>query len=161
KQRGEAVRRCELLLAFGRAQFGTGDIGASYATFREAGVLAQHAERWDLLVRAGTGDLRFWPGPPDYELPYLELALSHLPEEGNAYMACGMAYLAEHYWPEGIRALAMSATAERSARKLADPQTLAYVLFFRHRTLQSHEPHAVDARFRVACDLLELGNRYG
>jgi class 3 adenylate cyclase len=160
---GEAVRRCELLLALGRAQFGTGEIVASFATFREAGALAQSVERWDLLVRAATGDLRVWPGPADYEVPYLELALSHLPEDGNAFTACGMAYLAYHYaWnAPDARALAMSATAERSARALNDPQALTHVLFFRHMTLQSREPHGVDARFRIASELLELGATHG
>jgi tetratricopeptide (TPR) repeat protein len=160
---GEAVRRCELLLALGRAQFGTGAISASYTTFREAGTLAQDAERWDLLVRAATGDLRVWPGPAEYEIPYLELALSHLPEEDNTFAACGMAFLAYYYGESGPdpRARAMSATAERSARTLGDPQALSYVLFFRHWTLRSQEPHAVDARFRIACELLELGNTYG
>jgi class 3 adenylate cyclase len=160
---GEPVRRCELLLAFGRAQFGTGDIVASFATFREAGALAQSVGKWDLLVRAATGDLRVWPGPADYEVPYLELALSHLPEDGNAFAACGMAYLAYHYaWnAPDARALAMSATAERLARALNDPRALTHVLFFRHMTLQSREPHAVDARFRIASELLELGTTHG
>jgi class 3 adenylate cyclase len=162
---GEAVRRSELLLALGRAQFGTGAMLASTATFREAGALAQGAERWDLLVRAATGDLRCWPGPADYEIPYLELALSHLPEEDNTLAACGMACLARHYAWSGPdpdpRALAMSATAERSARELADPEALSYVLFFRHSTLQAMEPQAVDARFRIASELLELGKTHG
>jgi class 3 adenylate cyclase len=163
KQHADTVRRCELLLAFGRAQFGTGAIAACFATFREAGALAQDAERWDLLVRAATGDLRVWPGPADYEVPYLELALSNLPEEGDTSAACGMACLALHYSRRGPdpRALAMSATAERSARKLADPRALSYVLFFRHLVLQDQEPQAIGARFPIATELLELGATHG
>jgi tetratricopeptide (TPR) repeat protein len=159
----DAVRRCELLLAMGRAQFGTGAIVASFATFREAGALARDTERWDLLVRAATGDLRLWSGPADYEVPYLELALSHLPEKGDVFAACGMAYLANRYSLSGPdpRARTMSASAERSARMLGDPQALAYVLFFRHWTLWEQELLAVDTQFRIACDLLELGNTYG
>ena len=128
--------RCELLLALGDAQARAGDTPALRESFRAAADLAEDLGLHELLARAalGYGGRVIWEvsrGDVDH-VPLLERALTALGEEDSTLRVRLLARLAggplrdATFPPERRRSL--SEEALEMARRVGDPETLAYAL---------------------------------
>jgi tetratricopeptide (TPR) repeat protein len=128
--------RCELLLALGDARGRSGDTPALRQSFRAAADLAEELGLNELLARAalGYGGRVIWEasrGDVDH-VPLLERALTALGDEDSETRVRLLARLAggplrdASFPPEKRREL--SEEALDTARRIGDPETLAYAL---------------------------------
>jgi len=133
---GDDVTRCELLLALGDAQARAGDTPRAQQSFREAADLAEGLGLPEQLARAalGYGGRFIWEvsrGDADHE-PLLQRALAALGDEDTTARVRLLARLAggplrdASFPPERRRSV--SEEALEMARRIGDPETLAYGL---------------------------------
>lgn len=151
-------RRCEVLLALGRAQWRAGNPAAreSYADAAELAREAGLPEALGAAVLGMTG--RFYEaGVADPEtIAQVEGALDALPETDSTLRARLLARLADslHVAADEERRSEISAEAVTMARRLGDPDTLAVTLLARHSALL-HIDH-LDERLEIASEQLRL-----
>jgi tetratricopeptide (TPR) repeat protein len=132
----EDAARCELLLALGNAYARAGDTPASKRAFLEAAELADARQLPDLLGRAafGYGGRILWDVSRDDEqlIALVERALAAIGDEETPLRVRLLARLAggplrdSSFPPELKRARGEEAVA--MARRIGDPETLAYAL---------------------------------
>jgi hypothetical protein len=132
----EDVGRCELLLALGDAQARAGDTSASRGSFRQAADLAERLGLPEHLARAalGYGGRFIWEvsrGDVD-RVPLLERALVALGVDYSTLRVRLLAGLAggplrDASFPRERRR-GLSEEALAVARRIGDPETLAYAL---------------------------------
>lgn len=163
---GEDGRRCELLLAYGDAQARAGDTAASNRSFREAADLAEGLGLNEHLAKAalGYGGRFVWVAPPDTDhAPLLERALAAIGEEDSTLRVRLLARFAggplrdPDFPPE--RSSSLSEQALEMARRIGDPETLAYALsgFNQAHFLPVH----TEMRADLAKELVELATEAG
>jgi DNA-binding SARP family transcriptional activator len=156
---------CELLLSLGDAQARAGEGELGRATFLRAADVARRLGSATRLARAalGYGGRLIWSRAYDDEhiVPLLEEALGALGEEEGELRAKVMSRLAgalrDESDPEPRHRL--SHDAVQLARRLGDPETLAYALDARWFAVYS--PEYADERLAIAEELLELAERSG
>jgi tetratricopeptide (TPR) repeat protein len=130
----EPLLRCELLLSRGDAQGRAGDGPGSKETFLAAASIARSLSSGELLARAalGYGGRFLWAraGTDPYVVPLLAEALAALGEQDSPTKARVMSRLAGALRDEFDRQPrdALSQAAVDMARRLDDPETLAYAL---------------------------------
>jgi DNA-binding SARP family transcriptional activator len=155
--------RCELLVALGEAQARAGDTPASKRSFREAAQLAQHAGLAEELARAalGYGGRLIWePARDDEEwLPLLERALAGLGPADSPLRVRLLSRLAGGPLREAsaARRKSLSDEALEMARRIGDPETLAYAL---DAYIPANEsPANVEEMLALASELLALAQQ--
>ncbi|MFL5869046.1 MAG: BTAD domain-containing putative transcriptional regulator [Thermoleophilaceae bacterium] len=164
---GEYLQRCELLLALGDAQARAGDTAASKQSFREAADLAERLGLTEHLARAalGYGGRFVWEfprGDVDH-VPLLERALAAVGEEDSRLRVRLLARFAggplrdpsfplERKWSLSEQALAM-------ARRIGDPETLAYAIS--GYIVARHSPEFAPEEVDLATELIELAAAAG
>jgi tetratricopeptide (TPR) repeat protein len=157
-------RRCELLLALGEAHGHAGDQATARDAFTRAAELARGFADAERLARAALGYGGPWGifGVVDETLiALLEESLAALGEGESSWRAMVLARLAAelYYSDRRERRVALSHAAVAMARRLGDPETLAYTLNARHGTLWESEN--VEDRLAVASEIVELAERAG
>jgi hypothetical protein len=157
-------RRCGLLIALGEAQTRAGDHAAGRETLRAAVHLARDLDDSELLAQAA---LRFTPwglstAVVDEELvAVLQEALDRLTPADRPHHARLLAHLAAAlYWKApAARRLELVTEAIDAARKLGDPETLAFVLVESH--IATWDPDSVERSLPWAEEILTLAERSG
>ncbi len=157
-------QRGELLIALGEAQTRSGDQAAGRATLRRAVAVARELGDGGLLAQAALG---FTPwglstAVVDEELvATLQEALDSIPAEDRPRHARLLAHLAAAlYWRAPLtRRLELVDEAIDSARKLGDPETLAFVLVESH--IATWDPESVERSLPWAEEILRLAERSG
>jgi eukaryotic-like serine/threonine-protein kinase len=163
-ERPDQRRRCELLLSLGEARMAASDVSAAREAYARAGQLGRRIGAPEVLARAGLGlGLVVADGivDPD-EVHLLEEALAALGEENGPLRARVAARLARAlvYTPDAERRLALSEGAVALARRLADPATLAAVLFDRHMAIWgAGGAESAAERLAMATEVVELAER--
>jgi class 3 adenylate cyclase/tetratricopeptide (TPR) repeat protein len=153
-------RRCELLLALGDAQARAGEGEEARSCFLDAAALASAHGMPEALARAalGYGGRFVWArAGADRELvPLLERALGALSQRDSVLRARVLARLAGALRdePDQERRDRLSAEAVEMARRLEDPQALAYVLDGRYCALMWPENPA--ERLEIADEIVAL-----
>jgi hypothetical protein len=155
-------RRCELLIALGEAQTRSGDQAAGRATLRRALGVARELGDGGLLGQAALG---FTPwglstAVVDEELvATLQEALDSIAASDRPQHARLLAHLAAAlYWKAPLeRRLELVHEAIDSARKLGDPETLAFVLVESH--IATWDPESVERSLPWAEEILMLAER--
>jgi DNA-binding winged helix-turn-helix (wHTH) protein/tetratricopeptide (TPR) repeat protein len=158
-------RRCELILALGRAQWQAGRYPEGRRTFTEAATLARKLDRADLMADAAVG-LGGWPqffadeppgGPADATRALLEEALERLPGDALALRSRVLSSLA------GNTDMALRQERSREAVELAraagDADALFDALYARLVALLG--PDDTERRLATATELLDLALRSG
>ena len=161
------AHRCELLLALGDAQARAGDMATSKQSLREAADLAERLGLTEHLARAalGYGGRFVWEfprGDVDH-VPLLERALAAVGEEDSklrvrllARFAGGplrdLSFPLERKWSLSEQALAM-------ARRIGDPETLAYAIS--GYIVARHSPEFAPEEVGLATELVELATEAG
>jgi DNA-binding CsgD family transcriptional regulator/tetratricopeptide (TPR) repeat protein len=164
---GDAVRRCDLLLALGEAQnrsgSGAGDVPAARTSFLLAFELARELGDGERMAQAAVGNAGFnivaaFGGPRQLEL--LTEALKVLDPADSPLRVRVLARLAADLWyrsPDHLeqsRALAEEAVAV--AQRLGDPTLIAYSLYARHssgyRPSNLSERQADTARLAIVAE---------
>jgi DNA-binding CsgD family transcriptional regulator len=161
--RAVAAQRCELLLALGEAQARAGDILTALETYLHVCGLARTLPTPDLFARGALayGELpRNRAGEVEQlRVDLLEEAIRAIGEDATALRARLQSCLAlSLYWsndPE--RRASLSHAALVTARQIADPATLAYILSRRHQVLISL--NRFDTRLAVADELVRIGEQ--
>ncbi|MFL5867561.1 MAG: hypothetical protein ACJ766_10735, partial [Thermoleophilaceae bacterium] len=164
---GEDLQRCELLLALGDAQARAGDTATSKQTFREAADLAERLGLTEHLARAalGYGGRFVWEfprGDVDH-VPLLERALAAVGEEDSRLRVRLLARFAggplrdpsfplERKWSLSEQALTM-------ARRIGDPETLAYAIS--GYIVARHSPDFAQEEVGLASELVGLATETG
>jgi DNA-binding CsgD family transcriptional regulator len=165
-ERPDQRRRCELLLSLGEARMAASDVSAARDAYARAGQLGRRIGAPEVLARAGLGLGLVVAGgivDPD-EVRLLEEALAALGEDDGPLRARVAARLgrALGYTPETERRLALSEGAVALARRLADPATLASVLFDRHMAIWgAGGAESAGERLAMATEVVELAERLG
>ncbi len=157
-------RRGELLVALGEAETRSGDQAAGRATLRRAAAVARELGDSGLLAQAALG---FTPwglstAVVDEELvATLQEALDSIPAGDRPRHARLLAHLAAAlYWKAPLtRRLELVQEAIDSARKLGDPETLAFVLVESH--IATWDPESVERSLPWAEEILMLAERSG
>jgi class 3 adenylate cyclase/tetratricopeptide (TPR) repeat protein len=162
---GDEPARADLLVRLGTAQTRAGDAEAARASFREAAEVAKRNGEGDTLARAalgyggGAGFGGVWitfGGVDDVLIELLEDALPTCPEDGPLRVRLLGRLAQALYWQPGrARSRDLSEEALASARRLGDPEAVAYALDSRHVALWG--PNDLDERRRVAEEMLALG----
>jgi tetratricopeptide (TPR) repeat protein len=159
----DEARRCEVLLALGRAELRHGN-PAARATFQDAAQLARHTGDPAQLGRAALGFAgRYTPaGIVDREaIVLLEEALEVVGEDDGALRAKLTARLANalQFAQDPARVGALSHAALVTARQIGDTPTLVAALESRHAALL-HIEH-LDERLRLGEEFLALAEGVG
>ena len=167
---GEDVRRCDLLLALGDAQARAGDAEASKRSFRQAADLAEGLQLNERLANAalGYGGRFVWEAPrADVDhMPLLERAIAAIGEEDSTLRVRLLARLAggplrdPTFPPE--RRSSLSEQALEMARRIGDPETLAYALSGYNQANLS--PEFTPKQVGLATELVgagDAGRRFG
>jgi DNA-binding SARP family transcriptional activator len=157
--------RCELLLALGDVQARAGNGPGARETFLQAAAIARTAGMPERLGRAalGYGGRFVWvrAGADKQIIPLLESALAALDDRDSKLRVLLLARLAgalrDELSPE--RRDSLSAEAVAMARRVGDPETLAYALDGRYAAIWSPDNH--EERFAIATELLRLGEELG
>jgi DNA-binding SARP family transcriptional activator len=159
--------RCELQLLLGDAQARAGDTAASQQSFHAAADLADELGLPEQLARAalGYGGRIIWEVARDDNrlVPLLERALAALGEEDSALRVRLLARLAggplrdASFPPDRKRAL--SEEALEMARRVGDPETLAYGI--QGYILGHHSPAHVHAQRELAAELIDVAGMAG
>jgi DNA-binding SARP family transcriptional activator len=161
------VARCELLLASGEARARAGDTPASKRSFREAAELAERCGLAEHLARAalGYGGRVMWEvsRDDDHLVPLLERALGAIGGEDSPLRVRLLARLAggplrdASFPPERKRSL--SREALEMARRIDDPETLAYAIH--GYILGHHSPEHVRTQLELATELIDVAMQAG
>jgi eukaryotic-like serine/threonine-protein kinase len=161
--------RCELLLSQAEAAWGTRErAGRVQERFVAAADAARTSGSASLLARAALGRTGHGGGPGDYrdifavdptDIELLSEALGALPAEPSTLKARVLARLslAVRYADGFERADALSREAVEIGERLADVETLATGLRYRHEVL-SGPSHAAE-RLKIATRVLELARK--
>jgi DNA-binding SARP family transcriptional activator/tetratricopeptide (TPR) repeat protein len=125
--------RCELLLGLGESHGKAGDFEQGRAALQAAADLARTADLATHLARAALGLARGWveQGKTDPAIVgLLEEALATLPDADTALRArlIGRLAMELHFSDQSERCQALARQSVASARRLADPATLAFAL---------------------------------
>jgi tetratricopeptide (TPR) repeat protein len=164
-QPGDAVQRCELLLALGSAQMKAGDVPLARATFLQAARMAQSIAEPALLTRAVLGfeKMGVEVGQVDHELlTLLEDTLRVLGEADSAEHARVIARLAlelAHAHAATARRTMLSQHAVAMARRVGDPMALAAALQARRQDLWG--PGALGERLAITTEMIQLADVTG
>ena len=160
----DEATRCELLLTLGDAETRGGDVPAAKETFVRAADVARGLGAPEQLARAALGYggwVIFRSGKDRKLIPLLEDALEALPAGDNALRAVLLARLAgalrDHPVPE--RRAYLTREALQIARRLDDPQTLAYALDGTYSAFSL--PRDTDAWLAMARELMQLADEIG
>jgi hypothetical protein len=150
----DATRRCELLLALGRAQTQAGDVPQARDTLLRLADTARRASAPELLARASLGfeKVGVEVGLVDQPLvALLEEALRALGEGDSALRARVLARLAQElvFSTAAARRVALSRQAVSMARQVGDLTALAAAVGDRERAMRG--------RIERIADLLQLG----
>ena len=156
--------RCRLLISLGEAQTRAGDQAAGRDTLRTAATLARDLGDGELLGQAA---LRFTPwglstAVVDEELvALLQEALDCITPSDRPQQARLLAHLAAAlYWKAPLeRRLGLVEEAIDSARRLGDPETLAFVLVESH--IATWDPESVERSLPWAQEILMLADQTG
>lgn len=152
----------DILLPLGEAQIRAGERVQAMQSYAAAAIVARRIDRWTALADAalGAGDrglgLTIGQADPDL-LALLEEALRSAPEGEGARRARLRARLAAELSgaPEDRGAMGLVLAAEREARTLGDPATLAYVLSYRcFVPWRRYDPAP---RAGIAAEIIQLG----
>jgi tetratricopeptide (TPR) repeat protein len=164
---GQGAGRCELLLALGDAQARAGDTAASKQSFREAADLAEERGLKEHLARAalGYGGRIIWEfsrGDAD-EVSLPERALAALGEGDSTLRVRLLARLAggplrDASFP-AERRMSASEEALEMARRIGDPETLAYAISGYNAT--RHSPDFTPEQVGRATELIEVAAEAG
>jgi tetratricopeptide (TPR) repeat protein len=152
---------CRLMLGLGESQMRAGDSGAARATLARTAELAQELEMPDVLATAAlnVGAFNLSSGSVDQLL--VDLLERALERADGAMRARLLARLGTAlYWSDQVqRRDRLAAEAERLAREVGDPATLAYVLGYNHVTRWS--PERAATAIAEASEVLELAEVAG
>lgn len=164
-ERDREETRCELLLSLGDAQARAGAGDLARATFIRAAQVARALGSAERLARAalGYGGRLIWSRAYDdtHIVALLQEALGMLGDGDAVLRVKVMSRLAGALRDEsdpGPRH-SLSGDATQLARRLGDPQTLAYALDARWFAIYS--PEYADERLAITEELLELADRCG
>lgn len=163
----DARGRCELLITIGEAEWRAGRYDRGKEAFITAAELAAELDDAALLAESALGYggpfAGFESGEVDERLlGYLREALLRLPSQQKAVRARLMARLAEELRSGlGVERERdqLGGAAEREARRLDDPATLAHVLNRLHWAQWT--PTNVEWRIGVATEVADLAQRIG
>ncbi len=160
----DVSRRCELLLALGRAHATAGEREPSKQSYRQAADVARRLGATEQLARASLGfaGLSIEAGAVDRDvMAMLEEALHTLGSAETALAARVMARLSQELGlPEhGERRRALSEHALDVARRSGDPRALGEALVARHVALRG--PGNAEERLAISSQLLHLGRKAG
>jgi DNA-binding SARP family transcriptional activator len=163
----EDVARCGLLLASGEARARAGNTPASKQAFREAAGLAERCELTEQFARAaiGYGGRVMWEVSRDDDLlvPLLARALTAIGNEDSTLRVRLLARLAggplrdASFPPERKREL--SREALDMARRIGDPETLAYAIH--GYILGHHSPEHAREQLQLAAELVDVATQAG
>jgi DNA-binding SARP family transcriptional activator len=160
---GPAETRSELLLALGDAQARAGDGPAAKATFLEAAAAAKALGVAEHMARAalGYGGRFLWAraGGDRRLVPLLDDALVALGDGDSALRVRVLARLAGALRDEPLREprAALSREAVEMARRIGDPNTLAFALDGRYAA--TFWPENPEERLEIASELARLAER--
>jgi class 3 adenylate cyclase len=159
----DQVRRCELLLSLGDAQFWSGTLPQFRQTFRQALTLARELQLPEQFARAAQFLEGFLAPGIVYEehVSALEEALSLLSNEDSVLRADVMIRLAGALrWAKSVeRRDQLCREAAEMARRIGDPATLARVLWMGDYLMGSrNEP---EARLAIAEECFALAEESG
>ncbi|MDX6618568.1 MAG: eukaryotic-like serine/threonine-protein kinase, partial [Gaiellales bacterium] len=164
-ERSDQDRRCELLLRLGEAQARGGESPRARSTFLEAADIARSAGWADRLGRAalGYGGRFVWAraGTDPHLISLLEESLRLLAQSDGRLRAKLLARLAGALRDQPSRELrtSLSKTAVETARRIGDPEALAYALDGNLAVV--FWPKAPSVRLEVAKELLHLAEAGG
>jgi predicted ATPase/class 3 adenylate cyclase len=166
-----AVKRFELLLALGDAQWWAGHVSEATATFQSATFLARHFRDPHRLAEAalrvgevgyGGAYMEAWSYDP-VKVEILDEALAVLGEEETLVKVRVLARLATSLYlspfDSSSRRDSLSSAAVELARRLGDDLTLAYALHARHLAVWG--PDNVEERIALSAEIVELAQRAG
>ncbi|MGH3040689.1 MAG: ATP-binding protein, partial [Gaiellaceae bacterium] len=158
-------RRCKLLLRLGDAQARVGDGQGSKETFLSAASAARRLGETDLFARAalGYGGRFLWAraGSDPHLVPLLDEALVELGSQESQLKARVMSRLAGALRDEHDRKRPdeLSAAAVELARRLGDPEALAYALDA--RCFAIFWPENPEHRLMLAEELISVAEKCG
>ncbi|MGH3549692.1 MAG: ATP-binding protein [Pseudonocardiaceae bacterium] len=166
-----AVKRFDLLLALGNAQWWAGHVSEASATFQSATFLARQFKDPHRLAEAalrvgevgyGGAYMEAWSYDP-VKVEILDEALASLSDEETLLKVRVLARLATALYLSPFDSLsrrdALSQASVELARRLGDGPTLAYALHARHLAVWG--PHNVDERVALSAEVVELAQQAG
>ena len=163
--RSDEEIRCELLLALGDAKARGGAFGAAKETFVDAADVAQRLGAADQLARAalGYGGRYVWfrAGKDRRLIRLLEDALEAQPTGDTRLRAMLLARLAGALRGEPVpkRRAALTEEAVEIARRLGDPETLAYAIEGTYASISW--PRDTDRWLSMARELTQIAGQLG
>ncbi len=161
----DELAQCELLLALGDAQTREGDEQEAKQTFLLAADVAQRLRVGEQLARAalGYGGRFVWAraGTDEHLVPLLERALAGLGVADNPLRVRVLARLAGALRDQHAREprAALSEEAVQMARRIGDPETLAYALD--GRCMATFWAENTEERIALATELIQLAENVG
>ena len=161
----DEVARCELLLALGDAEARGGTFGTAQETFVRAAEVARGLGAPDLLGRAalGYGGRHVWfrAGKDARLIALLEDALKAQPKRDSGIRAMLLARLAGALRDQPVyeRRSALTAEAVEIARRLGDPEVLAYTIEGSYASISW--PRDIDSWLSMAQELRQIGGQLG
>ncbi|HJT04532.1 MAG TPA: adenylate/guanylate cyclase domain-containing protein [Pseudonocardiaceae bacterium] len=166
-----AVKRFDLLLALGDAQWWAGHVSEASATFQAATSLARQFHNPDRLAEAalrvgevgyGGAYMEAWSYDP-IKVEILGEALAALGDQQTLLKARVLARLATALYLSPFDSLArrdsLSRASVQLARRLGDGPTLAYALHARHLAVWG--PDNVDERVALSTEIIGLARQAG
>jgi predicted ATPase/class 3 adenylate cyclase len=166
-----AVKRFDLLLALGDAQWWAGHVSEASATFQAATSLARQFQDPDRLAEAalrvgevgyGGAYMEAWSYDPA-KVQILDEALAALGDQQSLLKARVLARLATALYLSPFDSLprrdSLSRASVQLARRLGDGPTLAYALHARHLAVWG--PDNVEERVVLSAEIIELARQAG
>ncbi|HEX6403315.1 MAG TPA: adenylate/guanylate cyclase domain-containing protein [Pseudonocardiaceae bacterium] len=166
-----ALKRFDLLLALGDAQWWAGHVSEASATFQAATFLARQFQDPDQLAEAalrlgevgyGGAYMEAWCYDP-VKVEVLEEALAALGEQETVLKVRILARLATALYLSPFDSLArrdsLSGASVDLARRLRDGPTLAYALHARHLAVWG--PGNLEERVALSAEIIELAQQAG
>ena len=160
----DAVERCQLLVAIGKACVKAGRNSEANKRFLDAFEIADGCSRADLLAEAALGYGGALPSgsePNEKARALLESALAALPIQDDSARALVLGRLAQwgHFDRSRDERQQLTGDAVDMARRLGDPETLAAVLRYRYWAMDG--PDDIDLQIAVAMEIAGLGEKIG
>jgi predicted ATPase/class 3 adenylate cyclase len=166
-----ALKRFDLLLALGDAQWWAGNVSEASATFQSATFLARQFKEPHRLAEAalrvgevgyGGAYMEAWSYDP-VKVELLDEALAAFGDQETLLKVRVLARLATALYLSPFDSLARRDSLSRAsvelARRLGDGPTLAYALHARHLAVWS--PDNVDERVALSAEIIELAQHAG
>lgn len=166
-----AVKRFDLLLALGDAQWWAGHVSEASATFQAATFLARQIQDSDRLAEAalrvgevgyGGAYMEAWSYDP-VKVEILDEALAALGAQQSLLKVRVLARLATALYLSPFDSLARRDSLSRAsvelARRLGDGPTLAYALNARHLAVWA--PDNLEERLRLSAEIIKLAQQAG